>query len=80
MTSWITSFFTPTQDSCLIATNGHNSTSLPRFQEHGADEELVRRPRREEKNFVPLAEEDEEAARPPYLYVSEQRSMGYLNN
>lgn len=72
MTSWITGFFTPAQDSHLLTTNGHSSTTLPQFQEHGVDKELVRRPRQEEKNVVPLAEEGKEASRPPYIYVSWQ--------
>lgn len=73
MTSWITNFFlTSTQNSHLLNTNVHSSTSLPQFQEHGVDKELVRWPRQEEKKVVSSAEEHKEAARPPYLYVSRQ--------
>ena len=80
MSSWITSFFTPTQDSHLLNTDGHSSTSLPRFKEHGVDKELARWPRQEEKKLVPLAEEEKEAARPPYIYVSRQRSHQKLGH
>lgn len=69
MTSWITSFFSPTQNSHLLTTNDHSSTSL-----HGVEKELAPRPRQEEKKSAQLAEEEREASRPPYIYVSGQQS------
>lgn len=75
MISWITSFLTPTQDSHLISSR--KSSSLIKFQEHGADEQLLRWPRREKGHLGQTAEEHEEEARPPYLHVSAQRLLGY---
>lgn len=77
MISWITSFLTPTPDSQIITADGRKSSRLLKFQEHGADEELVRWPSPEKGHLGQTADEHEEEARPLYLHVSGQWLLGY---
>lgn len=77
MTSWISTFFAPSQPSHFVSSNSHkspNSLALQKYLDE-QDEMLPRGRRKEPGNTILLGqhqeekEEKEKEDRPPYLHV-----------